>query len=349
MDYRQLELFQVPTPYEKDVFKHAYQLKVAAQDYYNNVNFSPMPISDAFKLQQNKYAILFFDVEIEQIRDSELTVEPSTPKMFIWQFTPTIKLINSGVTHTIHDKFDESNAFIRTKIIPKWINELFTTNSFTHGEFLQFTKQYFTLELIQNTLNNDKYAEEIQKLVESGKNIIIYFGSKFFADNDRFTTSLLELDILNKIKNFYYRLRSLQKPNWYFVSSYNDFINESDLLSDLDMQFGYDGSKEFSHYVKSFQNDYLFLNNAEFVYQKGNTEKWDTDMIIAPSLIDSTVGINNDKLISNTSRAYYCYCKQGSGEIFYRNEILFPSIPSPNEFIELISIAQVLKDATAES
>src|ERR1700722_12388848 len=127
MDYSQLELFQIPNEYENNIFERAKKLKAIVQAAYTRFDLN----LEGDQTTED-YAILRVNVKIQHIREAEPYTESSSPKMFIWQFIPLITLeVNGDTTVIVSNK--DSLMDTSSKIIPKWINTFFTTNSFSKG------------------------------------------------------------------------------------------------------------------------------------------------------------------------------------------------------------------------
>lgn len=352
MKNNQLELFQLAGERESTIFERAKKSKEVVQDLYKDLNVLNNEVHKTQEIINEKYGILRIKVDVDQISDKNALEEPSTPKMFIWQFSPSIILTIEDEDDYILRKGDEYNNQIGTRIIPKWINTLFTSNSFTRSEFLTITQQYYTLELINNILNDTNLISSMQNKL-NGKDLLIYFESKLFPYNGHKYEGLYERDLINKIKNFYNKINTEQVENYYYIGCRKDFVIENDLLLDLDLNKTIKEKREmlyqqpdFDSLVDIFQNDYLFLNNAEFFQQKTNTHNWESNCILSPNVLDGNfIHINEDNLISNLEyRKVYCYTKK-AGEAFFRNDILFPKKKySINKFREIISIAQFLSN-----
>ena len=166
--------------------------------------------------------------------------------------------------------------------------------------------------------------------------------------------------MLNKISNFYSSIRNLQKgKNWYFIACHDNFTDESSLLEQIDNnkiikdKIKKALKKDYHPLTDLFQNDYLFLNNSEFIQEKYNTNGWDTDCIISPDILTvdfmeiddkelSKKSLNTNEKDKNEHRKMSCYTKKTPGK-FLRNEILFPNTNIENKTLkEIITIAQKL-------
>jgi hypothetical protein len=341
MGFNQLELFQVPSPHEINIFHEAKILKKVAQDVYNNFTIASPHIKDS-------YAILNVNIKIEKINDNSSVVEPSSPKLFIWQFIPEV-ILDLGSTSKNLNEDGRFTTILTPKIIPKWILLLLTKENFSRIDFHKFTRQYFTLEIINKIFLDKTITEFLESVIEE-KSLVIFSRCKLFPQKNKTFSGLLEMDMMNKIKNYLKILKKLQKSNWYFIGCYDDFIYENDLLNDLDSnEFIKNKIKEKIQasephtYSDLFQNDYLFLNNSEFYTLKKdhNTDGWDTFYIMSPQFLDNKLTkIDDNKLYKNSGdderRAIYCYTKKIAGK-FFRNDILFP-----NNKLEIQNAEQIL-------
>ncbi|MES2109107.1 MAG: hypothetical protein V4577_10185 [Bacteroidota bacterium] len=354
MDYSQLELFQIPNEYENDIFEKAKQLKTIAQEAYDRIEFQNSNLS----LLKN-YAVLKVTVDIDQIRENEPMVEPNMPKMFIWHFTPSISIEIDGVPQSILNKGDKLNN-IMPKIIPKWINNFFTRISFSYNDFKKYTGQYYTLELLNLILLNEEIFEKVENII-GDRELIIYFDSKLFINKNLESSSLLPSDLINRIRNFYFKLKTNQKSNWYFIANYEDFTSENDLLTELDENEYISAKKDevlgksviSETFTWTYQNDYLFLNNSENHYDKHNTSNWNKNYIVSPRFLNKEFLNFETNILSNKvkgqkenrNREFYCYSKKGTEERFIRNDILLPDINLSNEKLqEIVVISQMLKN-----
>jgi hypothetical protein len=348
---KQLGLFQPLGSYETTIFNQAKKSKEIVQNLYKNFNF-------VSELPDEILGILNIKVDIDQIRDVDSPTEPSTPKMFIWQFIPTVTLENK---EDVLFKFNDELSFqdlLEPKIIPKWINTLFTTKSFTKGDFLMFTKQYFTLELMLKLLSPESiYIKKINEQIEKHRidKLLIFLDCKLFSDkiNDE-PEALIERDILYKINNFNSKIKNIQRNNWYIIGVYDDFTSKNDLLLDLhtdskiiqNRKKELNGSVELYSFVETFHNDYLFLNNAEFFNQKCNSFDWNSYIVSPTLLLKDFSSFDEKKLIKNNynEREIYVYMKKEEHGSFFRSDILFPNKQmTRSNLMQVITVAKDFK------
>jgi hypothetical protein len=217
--------------------------------------------------------------------------------------------------------------------IPKWINELYISNNISQKYFFELSKQYLLLETAINILNSNEFISVLEKKIASlasNTTLIISFkNSKLFYKEDVNNESLYIMDLENKIKNFNTEIKDLiNEKKWFFHGYYIDFINEFDLLKELD-------EKQKLNLKELFQNDYLFLNNCEFFTEEYNTLGWESNFIVSPYLCDFSKGkIDNSNF---KTQMLYFYIKKEDGAIFYRNELLFS-----NKNIEIGDILKLI-------
>ncbi len=345
MDYSQLELFQELNDYENKIFERAKKLKLIVTNAYSKIKLAELKDD----IQQN-YAVLNVTVKIQHIREGDPESQPNSPKMFIWQFAPTISLlVNEQQTLVVAANNSLKNT--SAKIIPQWINSLFTTDSFSKGMFKQLAKQCYILNLLIDVFSDEQvFATIVEKIGD--KDLLINMDSKIFARIRNEPTSMFERDVINKVKNLFFKLKGFQKENWFMVGHYEDFVDDSDLLGSLDQNDYIKkeidntvGLQKNGHSLTSlYQNDYLFLNNAEFVNETPNTDDWDCKYVMSPKIINSTFEAIDDKklnqVVGGQINEIFCYQKYG-GEHFIRKEIVFPKKNlSIEKFEEILNVSQ---------
>lgn len=354
MNVHQLELFQNANEYERQIFLNAKKLKLIVQKLYGSLDNFFNNNSDEFL---KDFCILKIGVTIDQISDNEMK-EPSSPKMFIWKFLPSITFRNGDGNEQILKEGESLNNEICPKIIPKWANELFTSKTFSHGDFLQITIQYFTLEMALKVLESKDIMSEILGKIDK-KKLIICFDSKLFPNTSLKAESVEEFDIVNRIGNLFTKLKNIQKENWYYLGQYDDFTKENNFLLELDNNEVFIGEKAKEESLKGtetlakiYNNDFLFLNNAEFFHQKkSNTDSWDNNYILPPSILDRTFSKIDESSTykksnqADSKRNLFYYRKKGAGECFFRSDILLPNNDvNSNQLLEIILVTEKLKE-----
>jgi len=351
MDSKQLELFQPLGEHESSIFEQAKLAKGIIQRLYNKLDLH-LPQDKGFPF--SSYAILKLEILLDLVGDTNNLGEPSSPRVFIWQFTPSFILMVKGEEIALNNKFA---SLAEPKVIKKWINTLYTTRTFSQTEFHAIASQYFSLELLFNALSNNDFVNFVESKL-NGKNLIIYFENKLFPSSSLGIGAFMESDMLKKVNNYYNRLCMLQKQNWYFIGCYEFFTDKYSLLTDLDKntkvkrirQESSSAGIEYKPLNEIFQNDFLFLNNYAFIEKKHNTHGWNENYIVSPEILDIEFNIIDEKKLfkangdeSIPKRQLYIYFKKLKDSNFIRTDILIPNTNLRSEKIkEIISIIQEL-------
>lgn len=334
MKPEQLNLFQDPSDHEKNIFEQAKIFKKIIQDLFSK---SQILLPESKNEIINEFGLLNFKVIVDLVSDSDPSREPSTPRVFIWKYTPEISLQINGITEFLLEKGKNYDNNIGPKVIKSFMYEYYTEKTFSKIEFQNIAEQYYSLETLMYLISSPKFLEELNEKLGS-KPLIIRFENKLFPRKNEIVESFIEKDIINKIKNYYSRIRSLQKENWFLIGSYSDFTDSESLLCDLDRNLSITRMIKESPlspneqvnniFKKLFQNDYLFLNNKEVFSDNYNTDTWYSKCILSPSIMKEKItSIDESKIkamCSGIERIFYCYLKKDSSGRFNRNEILLP-------------------------
>jgi hypothetical protein len=353
MNSQQLDLFQPLGEHESSIFEQAKLAKSVIQKQYNSLH---IPIQNTRELLSEKYAILCLDIQLELVGDSDTNRELNSPRVFIWQFTPSFKLLVKNEAVLIDNI---TPSLLEPKIVKKWINTLYTSSTFSQAEFHSIASQYFALEVLSNALSDNDFIDKIESK-QCDRSLIIYFEHKLLPSKTFGVNSFMESDMLRKVNNYYKRLVSLQKKNWSLVSSYESFNDKNTLLTDLDNSIIINEKRkeartkvsEYKSLNEIFQNDFLFLNNSTFFEKKLNTHGWDEDFVLSPEILNIDFSdIDNNKLIISSRKGdfekkeFYFYSKKKKDSSFIRTDILIPSSYfESSKLKEIISLAHDLRN-----
>ena len=292
-NFKQLELFQDSENYNQD-FDNAKTAKEYLKKIYSNFE-----IEDKSNIRN--FQVLNFRVDIDQLIKRN---EPDTPKLFLRRYKPVLEIYSVDNLITPIKTLN-----LQEKTIPPFINEIYTGTDFPQDLFYELSKQYILLETV-----ND-YISENYDLLNSNKSILIYISSKIFnLTKPKYSNPHMD-SAINKINNISDKLKKLN--NVLFIGVFFNYKYEDNLIFDLtnDAKINIPNDIQLKDY---FHNDFLFLNNAEFISEKTNTNGW-KDIIFSPNFL------NNDsrKLILNSElpNEFYYYQKLKLDGIFYKIEI----------------------------
>lgn len=289
----QLDLFQKLDDY-KDVFEKAQISKENIQKKYTEISIKEFSSSDI-----DKFCIFDFDITVTQLSEQP---EPNSPKLFIRKYVPTLKIINEEPNPEIIN-FTE-------KVVPKWINEIYVGNSISQDYFHEIAKQYLLLETIDNFIKNNEYSQYI-----NGKIGIIHMNGKLLGRAKSAQTNPYITATINNINNIFNRLVS--QSNFILIGSYLNYIFENTLILQLDESTEFNNQDKISNF---FQNDFLLLNNMEFMMEKPYTLGWPSPLY-PPFILD----MDNKKIDMSKISKFFFFQKIKDDGVFYKTEVYMPN------------------------
>lgn len=309
--FKQLELFQEPEDY-KEVFENAKRAKEFIQNKYSKFNDDEM-----VNITPDKFWIFDFGISITQLSEKP---EPDSPKLFIRKYTPTLDIYATG---------DYSNPIYRKKftekVVPKFINEIYVGNSISQDFFYEIAKQYLLLETVDNFLKEQELVELVNRWTNDlsqrftvNTQAIIHINSKMFGRVKPTPTNPYITATINKINNISNRLKN--RTDNIFIGNYLNYIFENELILDLDKNSTFRNDGKISNY---FQNDFLLLNNMEFLTELHNTKNWH-QFIIPPSFLKINTKSLALKQINDMPDFLFFFQRIQDDGMFYRTELYIP-------------------------
>ncbi len=266
-----------------------------------------LPIEEKISNYKSKFSKVFIlkintDVLPVVIKNSN---EPNREILFSRKVSCSATLapiLNTEQTELPSKTFERKNS-----IIKHWENLVLTENGyFPIEKYVELSKKCLGLIYAAELL--DKYYTEIKELIDNAT-LFIHFDFKIInTDINNKIESFLVKDIFNVFKRNLIVINELIKESkWIIIGSYNNYIDDDSLLTDIDKQF-----KDQNETLKThFHTDHLFLNNAEFSWQKKNIEIWKS--IRRVFLPENSSVTNADK---------YFYHRGIDESEFYRYEII---------------------------
>ncbi len=348
--YKQYDLFHPITEEEQGIFELAKQYKDIVKNHFNRVSLLQTDISQI----KNNYGVLKYKFDVNLVSDKESAREPSSPRVFLWQFIPSITFEIDGQTEELLKPGNPFDSFLKPMVIPKWINSLFSEKSFSKADFQEIVSQYYALETISTTLANKDFTKYIQHKLNE-KPLIIHFDGQIFPISKSNLSTIYDDSLLNKIKNYFAKIKNNLKPNWYIISTYVNFTEKHELLTALgDNKDIQDQIKPLSinrpSFLDLFHNDYLFLNNNWYQI-KHNTHGWECDCILSPSLLTSDFSAidpnslyksNVENEMPSKDRTMYFYTKKEDTP-FLRHDMLLSDVDiTATRLVELLSIVHFI-------
>jgi len=315
--YKQLELFQNIEDYQSE-FETARKVKSCIQNAYSTIKFDKE--IDGTDNIAHQYYILNFKVRVTQLSNKP---EPNSPKLFMRKYTPILEIYDSLAI----GKLIYKESFIE-KTIPKWINEIYVGSIISQELFYELSKQYILLETIVKYFDSDYSIDKVNKQLtgkegdiqlNSGANLIVNICSKLFSRIKVNPTNPYITSAINKINNLSNKL--LSQKTTIILSEYLNYRFEFDLISDIDKNSSINRKENIGTF---YQNDFLLLNNMEFLSDKPYTQDWNP-YIIFPTKFLNIVG-NNAKNIdyNKIQQILFIYQKVKLDGLFFRNEFYIP-------------------------
>jgi hypothetical protein len=326
------DLFQKQTDYSNKILENAKKIKQNIQELFRDVDFSMNDINTSMW-------IFDFDVILTQVSEQP---EPNSLKLFTRQYTPVVKVYkNNSFVNTII--FNDE-----TKYIHKHINELFVGESVSQEYFFDVAHQYFLLDFLYKQLQDGNFTnffiskvKEFCTDYEEINNNIICVNCKLRGRKmpDKINPNLHS--VISHINSLWKILTS--KSKYSIIGNYKNYLNENELIRLLNDSKSRFISETISDY---FQNDFLLLNNMEFMNnEKPYTKDWD-NRIITPLLIEK----KNEKKylkdingIKQNKDNIFLFQKIKPDGIFYKTEIYIPENDmSQDNFNKIVSLSMDL-------
>ena len=304
----QLSLFRDVNATDESLFQTATKLKIQTQNEYIKFWSSQVSINELDIL------VVKLETTFEQIRDSTIAT-PDDPHLL----TRRIKTVASDLS--------TGRILAETsKIIPKVANLMYAGGDRDLKSFLTKSMQMFAFTFAFNCFSNIDFVKQIEDL-RKGRVLIISFNHSLDIRGASSADTLHSTVLSNGISNIYERLRktALGKA-CVIVGAFRDFVLHSELIADLDTYHA--ASPKYS---SLFSTDYLFLNNADFDFQKAYTASWPT-IVCTPHILKGKQltfeGLN------------YLYCKETLDSTFYRFDIDNVSAIGGDKFLSLAKSLQ---------
>jgi hypothetical protein len=301
----QLRLFRDIDSEDNLAFNNAKKLKSLAQEKLKDIDVNFQDSDD-----DSEYIIIQFRTNIIQIKESN---SPDELRFFLRKIKSSFKLwtYKNGTVSYIN-KFDEK---IREKdiekIIPNWANKIYTENRIPLELFLDICVQNFSFsflfDLIQDGFINQFVSENFE-----GKKVILFLSHKLIPLTDMLPESSYLTNLENKTEKFYHKVKEIaDNENWLLAGCFRDFTRETILLKEFNTILEKENEK--SNFKTLFANDYLFLNNVEFLSERPFTGgTWHSNIIKSP------INLMAQKVLDNGNA--YIYLREDRAAGFYRNE-----------------------------
>lgn len=324
------DLFQEQNDYSNKILEEAKILKKGIQEFYSVIEFKKTEIKDSW--------LFDFDVNINQVAEQ---IEPGSIKLFTRQYTPIMRVYqNSEYKGNI--EFDKSE----TKIINKYINELFVGESVSQEEFFDIAKQYFLLDFTYRQLNDENSDIFVQRVktqfseYNKSESTIISVNCKLRGRYNLKTANPNLHSAICHINRLWDNLSSQSK--FIIIGNYRNYSRENELISQLNNQNLGIFTETISNY---FQNDFLLLNNMEFMDENPYTWEWN-EFIFSPLLLEKKEGkyyLKKDVSTHEINKEIFLFQKIIPDGIFYKTEIYIPKKDvNQVDFIQIILLSQEL-------
>lgn len=314
------DLFQDQNDYSSKILADANKIKKEIQEYYKILYIGGGSNSD--------YWLFDFDVHIHQVAEQP---EPNSLKLFTRQYVPVVRVYcnNEPKGNLIIDTSE-------TKIINKYINELFVGDSVSQEYFFDIAKQYFLLDFVYKliVLDSANFVSKINKEFSeynNSDNTVIHVNCKLRGRDisSRVNPNLYSaICHINKIWDNLYL-----ESKFVIVGSYRNYSRENELIMQLSEIKLDSGSNSIANY---FQNDFLLLNNMEFMDEDHYTREWN-DIILSPLLIEKkndSLGLKDSVTGLDLYKNIFLYQKIKEDSIFYKTEIVLPLNKRNNSALE---------------
>jgi hypothetical protein len=309
------DLFQKQNDYSEKLLENAKKVKKNIQDVYNNIDFTPKEIN------QNDFWYFDFDVELKQVSEQP---EPGTLKLFTRQYTPVVRVYHNEIQGQ-RLEFDNKE----TKYIHKHINELFIGDSISQEYFFDMANQYFLLDFVYNQIKNEDSIIAFEQTVKKTYNDYDKSKKSIICLNCKLQGRILPLKINPNIKSAIDHINTLwnnlsKQSKFILISNYLNYSNENELIILLNE------NNIISEPVRDyFQNDFLLLNNMEFMNEKPYTMDWN-NLIFSPLLLDKKddkyclKDIDSIHKMEDCNKKIFFFQKIKDDGMFYKSEIFIP-------------------------
>lgn len=306
MQTQQLKLFRDIDSEDLKAFSNAKALKSLSLNTLKKLDLYNDDISD-----YKDCIIIQIKTNIFQIKESMV---PDELRFFLRKIKSTVKIWRIENGAIIPDS--SYNDFLRTveieKIIPNWANKIYTENKISLELFLDICIQNFSFSFLSELIRNDFLNQKI--LTDyTGKEVIFYLPHKLYPITNSLPESSYMANLENKTLKFYEKIVEAAKlKSWTLIGCFRDFTREADLINDFNKVLNKENEKD--NLKTLFANDYLYLNNVEFLSEIPYTGgSWHSNIIKSPVVL-------KNKILPDKS-ALYIYTRENETAGFYRNEI----------------------------
>jgi hypothetical protein len=324
------EIFQEKDAECNSIIQEAEKIKKDIQNIYKDIIIDASEYNHDFSIN-----ILDYDVKIDKFTDKEVGYNPLTPRLYTCIYNPSFYLYKYFFTKenpsTIkeREKIDLSNEFEpETKnVIKNYVYDSFIGNLISKEYFENLAKQNFLLNIIRKQhTNNEDFFNKYTKHDENNVNII-FIHSKLQDFNFKTDSTVYHLkNAILEIKN---ANSFLHGKDFVVVGHFKNYQNENTLIKQLSESENYRWDKLKDYYP----NDYIFLNNAEYLDDKINTNDWVHSNLFPPSIIDFK---NCCLKRIETEEDIFYYSKIKDDGIFYKTEIFLPKSMRKTEYFQML-------------
>lgn len=332
------KLFQEQNQYSEKLLGDAKKIKQSIQEIYENVILLE-------NQEDNDFWILDFDINLTQVSEKP---EPDALKLFTRQYTPIVNIYKNNAPQCEPIKFTDE-----TKYIHKHINELFVGDSISQEYFFDIAQQYFLLDFVYRQIKNEKFTTSFVSKIkefcndyEETKQTVICVNCKLRGRKmpDKINPNLHSA--ISHINTLWGNLA--EQSSFIIIGNYINYLNEDELIIQLNKNNLISIPGKISDF---FQNDFLLLNNMEFMNEKPYTIKWN-NIIIPPSLLKKDgekYHIKDIFEIIKTNEQIFLFQKIKPDGKFYKTEIHIPNKDiSQDYFNKIITMSMKLLKLKSE-
>lgn len=314
------DLFQNQTDHSNRILDTAKRIKTAIQEYYKNNE-------ESFADDLSDFWVVDIDAQIDRAAEQN---QPNGLKLFTRQYTPIIRVYKSD------DVMENRSSLLpcqptyngmvldgsplklnrSVKFIHKHTNAMFVGNSISQECFFDVAKQFFLLDFLYKHI---KYLSRLLTRfykMNNGKTIVIHVNCKLRGCNsevinERGTMTSGFRYAINYINTIWGNIS--KQADFIIIGSYDGYLNENELIAQLNDVDPNIVTEIISDY---FQNDFLLLNNMEFINDPPYTSDW-SDLIFPPKF--------TNKLNPNESPLnLFFFQKYKPDGKFYKTELYLP-------------------------
>ena len=334
-------LFQKQNKYSEGILEKAKQIKQDIQKIYNNETLS----SDSH-VGGNDTWVFDFDVSLTQVSEQS---KPDDLKLFTRRYTPFLNVYKNNILQKTIE-FNEDTRFIH-----KHINELFVGVNVSQEYFFDVARQSFLLDFVDKQIENERIIDDcVTKVVEfcpdygEAQQTIICINCKLRGrEVPNMKVSPDFLSAINQINKVWKKLS--EQSGFIVIGNYSYFLYEDEFISQLN------GSKFISETISNyFPNDFLLLNNMEFIYEKSDTRGW-SEQIFSPLLlekIDEHYKLKDIEKIKELKKEIFLFQKIKLDGEFHKTDIYIPDkYMNQDNFNRVVSLSKELlrlKNTTRE-